>query len=108
MNNSKYLGYLFLITIFILSVIKVNTSNLPEESDKVVHFFLYILSAFSFYLIKCKHFVVSAIIYGILIEIIQYFIPWRSFSVGDILSNSAGALTFYIIFKYYKNNKSSL
>ncbi len=100
--------YLFLAIIFILSVIKINDTNLPEQSDKIVHFFMYFLCSAAIYLLKFKHFIILSVLYGIFIEIVQYFIPWRSFSIADIVANCFGAITFLIFLKYYKKSKNLL
>lgn len=48
--------------------------------------------------------ILASIGYGILIEIIQFLLPYRSFSIEDVLADTAGALVgygvFYIIYKY--------
>ena len=42
--------------------------------------------------------------YGVLIEFIQYLLPYRAFSWGDVLADSFGALIglglFYLIYKF--------
>ena len=101
----KIFSYIVLLSILIVSVIKVSNQNLPEESDKIVHFIMYFFCAGIFYFLKIKYYVLFAILYGFLIEIIQYFIPWRSFSLGDILANSLGAIAFYFSLKFYFNKK---
>jgi VanZ family protein len=35
-------------------------------------------------------------------EIIQAFLPYRDFSLGDILANTAGALEFIVIYLFFK------
>ncbi len=100
MKIIKILLYAVLFLIFVLSVIKISNNNLPEESDKVVHFIMYFFCAAALWLLDVKNYVVFAIGYGILIELIQYFIPWRSFSIGDIVADSFGALSFYLFVKF--------
>ncbi len=87
-----------LIVIFILSIIKVPETEAPEYTDKIVHIIMYIFCAGAFYFIGIKRFVLSAISYGILLEIIQYFLPWRSFSIADIIANTIGAMLFLLFF----------
>jgi VanZ family protein len=100
-NLFKISVYIVLLAIFILSVIKISDNNLPENSDKIVHFVMYFFCAGAFYLLKAKHYLFCAIGYGLLIEIIQYFLPWRSFSFGDIIANSLGALFFFAVARLY-------
>jgi VanZ family protein len=104
-SKYKIFSIILIIVIFILSVLKISDTNLPEESDKVVHFIMYFFCAAAFYFLKFKYYLFYAIGYGIFIEIVQYFIPWRSFSVGDIIANSLGALSFFIVIKIIFKNK---
>jgi len=88
----------YLIFIFILSVVPVKQSRLLEYFpwDKVVHFIFYVilayllLSAFR----KTKHPYVNSFIcafcFGCFIELVQYFIPYRSFDLKDIAADTIG------------------
>jgi len=107
MNNSflKILSCLFLAIILFLSSLYVNNTNLPEQSDKVAHFIMYIFCSASFYFLQFRYYILFSISYGILMEIIQYFIPWRSFSIADIIANSIGAVSFLLILKFLYNKK---
>lgn len=75
--------------------------------DKILHFGIYmILSAlicvekrFLKLNDKIKILIFSAL-YGIVIEIIQYFEPWRSFELADILADTLGALAGILISKW--------
>jgi hypothetical protein len=40
--------------------------------------------------------------YSIIMEIIQYFLPWRTFSVTDILANLAGLITASLLWSGYQ------
>ncbi len=102
MKYFKIISLIVISLILILSVIKISNNNLPEESDKIVHFVMYFFCAAAFCSLKFKYYMIWAICYGVSIEIIQSFIPWRSFSIGDILANSLGVLAFYLINKKFK------
>ena len=72
--------------------------QLVEVNDKVGHFIAYFTLMFVMGLGFWKRkkellmaFVISAI-YGVLMEIGQYFVPGRSFSFLDMLANASGAL----------------
>ena len=72
--------------------------QLVEVNDKVGHFIAYFTLMFIMGLGFWKRkkellmaFVISAI-YGLLMEIGQYFVPGRSFSFLDMLANASGAL----------------
>ncbi|HDZ88316.1 MAG TPA: hypothetical protein ENH38_06830 [Nitrospirae bacterium] len=42
--------------------------------------------------------VVLSSVYGFFIEVVQYFIPWRSFSMRDFAADVAGAVILSAIF----------
>ena len=72
--------------------------QLVEVNDKVGHFIAYftlmVVMGLGFWNRKKEllmAFVISAI-YGVLMEIGQYFVPGRSFSFLDMLANASGAL----------------
>jgi len=85
-----------------------------ENVDKVAHAFT--LLVFSFLLIvgfkkhcnyvlhlDARYFsVIVAILYGVIIEFIQVFVPGRQFELMDIVANSVGSvfgmLLFYIVY----------
>lgn len=77
-------------------------------SDKVLHF----LAFFGFSvladiaLIKKEFWVwkgIPLVFYGALIEILQSFTPFRSFSVWDWIADIAGVVVFYLILVKSKN-----
>ena len=77
-------------------------------SDKVLHF----LAFFGFAVLidasfkPARFWVWSAsplIFYGALIEILQSFTPYRSFSVWDWIADIVGVLVFYLILRVCKN-----
>ena len=95
----KILSYIVLIAILIASTIKVSQTNAPEFTDKIVHIIMYFFCTAAFYFIGIKRYVVFSIAYGTIIELIQYFLPWRSFSFYDIIANCIGAILFYLTFR---------
>jgi VanZ family protein len=38
--------------------------------------------------------------YGLLIEVVQFFIPYRSFSASDFLADLAGSIVAYIFYNF--------
>ncbi|WP_251360011.1 VanZ family protein [Kangiella sp. TOML190] len=97
--NSKLFKILFVIAtvvIFILSLIpgKQLPSGLPW--DKAVHFVGYAGLAFLARLGSKKHpswqLVIGCIIFSLLIEFLQQFIPNRGFEWLDLLANSLGVV----------------
>lgn len=103
--------YIFLITFFSLAPIHFIIPNFSDEKqwslpifilippDKITHFLMYFLLSFFLqkeYSRNDKTFI-FAVSYGILMEIIQFFIPYRSFEFFDILANSLGAAIPYLL-----------
>lgn len=81
--------------IFILSVVRIEQALPGGLSDKFYHslafFVLGVLSALSFpepgfSYKKC----LLLFSYGVLIEVVQYFLPYRSFSFGDMVADAVG------------------
>jgi VanZ family protein len=63
--------------------------------DKIVHFAIFAVLGFLIsYEKKSANWTNLAICagYGLLIEIIQIFLPWRSFELADLLADTIGAL----------------
>ncbi len=93
--------FLYGMFIFVLSVIPV---SLPEEAevlpiDKLAHFLLYMGFAFllkrSISHIKHGYLLVFLVgfVWGVLMEIVQFFLPYRSFQIQDIITNGIGLVT---------------
>lgn len=84
--------------------------------DKIAHFFIFSVLVFLMIIGFSKqyrfHFLranaqrvslISGISYGIVIEIIQQFIPGRSFELADIIANTLGcAIGFSLFYLIYK------
>lgn len=102
--------------IFIMGITLLPGNNIPDVSipglDKLVHFLIFgilmFLMLYDFRKIQkpkaaCLNLVSASFIfcigYGILIEVAQHYIPGRSFSVQDIMADSAGIVAAYFIFK---------
>ena len=97
--------------IFVLSVISVSGPKTDMPVDKVAHFIIYGMTAIFFYrylrpkTMKAKAGVESvaiASVYGAAMEVVQYFLPYRSFSLGDMAANTIGALAFCLIYIIWK------
>ena len=46
------------------------------------------------------------ILLSIVLEVLQYFVPNRSFELPDLFGNLAGAIIAIIIFYFFKNNEN--
>ncbi|MBS1920060.1 MAG: VanZ family protein [Bacteroidetes bacterium] len=118
-----FLAILWLIISVIL--LTLPGSDLPEESwldgiyfDKWVHVGMFALLTFLWCWVMSKRksvavglktiffeIALSAIVFGILMEFVQrYFVPGRSFDIGDMIADAAGALAgyFYSRWKFIK------
>jgi len=112
------LTFIYCIIVLVLSVLPSNSFPKVDVSyaDKIVHFLMYffmigvmVADSFLFYSKSAKflqktahsekpmtnkkllYFFFFAVIFGVVIEIIQFFLPTRSAEWGDLLSNSIGA-----------------
>jgi VanZ family protein len=106
------IGWLAFVTILLC----IPGTELPKVTwstkiwlDKWVHIFLFLVLVWFWCrayksiekIIAKKTFIaitVLSIFYGVIMEIIQqYFIPFRSFDVGDMIADSIGAIAGYFI-----------
>ena len=99
-----------ILLIYSLLIFFLSTLPLPEQKtqvpslDKIIHmliyFFMAILALRSFRKLNnplAKSFLYT-FCFGLIIELVQYFIPYRGFDLYDILANSLGlflGLFFY-------------
>ncbi len=114
----------FWMLLIIYSILIFIFSSRPEVGvgqyfygqDKVMHFVVYgihtlfCLLALCYNLLSLKFIqyflaLFLSVSYGIFNEIYQYFIPEREFSLGDILANSLGVVTFLILIYIFQNKK---
>ena len=93
--------------ILISAVIPVSGPKTDLPADKIVHFVFYgMTSIFLFrHFIKkappIRSFYMSVAIasmYGALMEVVQYFLPHRSFSLGDMAANTLGAFLGCVLY----------
>lgn len=119
--NLFTLGWLLLVLLLTLTP----GENMPQANlwegllsfDKVAHFFIFgtlvflmivgLTKQYRYELLRTNAVRISlalGIIYGIIIEIIQQFIPGRGFEVADIIANTIGCLIgfglFYVVYKF--------
>lgn len=108
----KYLFSYKIVILYSLFIIVLSVypfQQTPEAPisflDKIIHFFMYFFLSFItaktlYFKNKKRAFCYGffyAFLLGILLEITQYFIPYRSFELGDILSNLLGSAAGAII-----------
>ena len=102
-----------LFAVFLLSI--VNASDIPTfynlsfDADKVVHGIIYFYLAYLGFLCKYKlsdlSLAIFVFIFGLLIEIIHLFHPYRFFEYFDLLANLIG-VTIALLLIRLKNNKA--
>lgn len=112
------------IAILILYLSLMPTENLPKvqinQADKLYHLTAYIALAFAwftyFLIFKNKKekitfniIALALIVFGIVVEVLQMTLTdYRTFDWWDILSNSAGILIVYGLFKLNKSKLGKL
>ena len=93
--------------ITILSIHEVNLESSTNFLDKALHFlcftYLTLITWLSRFLSKDLHVYVIVLAYGILIEIVQRFLPYRSFEYLDIFADFVGIIAGLMIIKIFKN-----
>lgn len=86
--------------IILLSVWPVSSGMDMGQTDKLVHFIMYVVTTFLYY--RWTKSIWRAAIFsatlGFFMEVVQHFIEWRSFSLFDIVFNCAGVT---IVFLWY-------
>jgi VanZ family protein len=98
--------FLSLIIIFYLSIVPAsdipNIAALDFLSDKFIHALIFLF--LSFVGLKC-HFNISILFlltmvfsFGLTIEIIHYYHPYRFFEIADLIANLIGILAALVIF----------
>ena len=84
----RLIFFLSLLIVFFLSIVPAaaipNIAALDFLSDKFVHALIFLLlMIFSF---------------GLMIEVIHYYHPYRFFEIADLIANLIGILTALVIF----------
>jgi VanZ family protein len=98
---------LWLLIVLFFSVIPVRSPQTNLPTDKIVHFVVYGITSFIFFRVLrlklsfTKSIILSVIIassYGFAMEVLQYALPWREFSLLDEMANIIGASSTGIIY----------
>ena len=98
--------FLSLIIVFYLSIVPAsdipNIAALDFLSDKLIHALIFLF--LSFVGLKC-HFNISKLFllttifsFGLTIEVIHYYHPYRFFEIADLIANLIGILAAILIF----------
>ena len=96
-----------IVLIFFLATAELESSTSNLINHKLLHFscFAYLTILFSFAKIATQDFwlYVMVLSYGILIEVVQLYLPYRSFEFLDILADVSGILFAGLLMKFIKN-----
>ena len=94
------------VLISVLSIQEIDVKSSVSLSDKLLHLscFLYltIISWLSRIIYKEFWLYVIVLAYGILIEIVQIYIPYRSFEFLDIFADFLGILAGSLFINFFK------
>ena len=85
---------LYALLVLLVSVLNLGETPAADLNDKLGHFLIYALFAgIAARLVEQRHFVflgLALVGYGLAMELLQMFLPWRSHSLADALANSLG------------------
>jgi len=108
LNIFRFLYFAALVVILFMAILP-NYDNLPEffsVSDKLNHiaafFVLAILADLSRFRLGTNRQLLFLLIYAFLIEIIQYFLPTREFSLLDIAADGVGLALFAFLARFMR------
>ncbi|MGQ9617705.1 MAG: VanZ family protein [Candidatus Aminicenantia bacterium] len=109
-NRIRLVFFIWLLLITTLFLIPVRSEKLPKNSDKIFHIFASFITAslchLSLKMEKLSPAFLFTIFYGLAIEILQSVMPYREFSLVDILSNISGGVIFLITFFFLRFSNS--
>lgn len=93
-NIFRIIFFIYLSLILYLAVTSQEIEVVKNSLDKLNHFaaffVLYVLLTFAFANISIFYRFVISLAFGFFIEVIQYFLPNREFSLFDILADIVG------------------
>jgi len=96
-----------IVLVSILAVQDVDIESSTNLSDKLLHFGCFFYLVIIAWLSRIMHnefcLYVIVLAYGILIEIVQIYIPYRSFEFLDILADLAGIIAGGLFINFFKD-----
>ena len=106
-HSSRILLVISIVVISFLATSETNPTSQNFIDDKLLHFLCF---AYLTLIFKLTQFIqqdfwlyVIVLAYGILIEIVQMFLPYRSFELLDIFADFMGILCSGLLFKLVKD-----
>ncbi len=115
MKKAYYKTLFYLTATAILYLAITNDSFCIIEGryeDKVNHFFAFFTLSLllnrssSTYNARMRN-VTALLVFAVFIEFLQYFIPYRCASVGDVIADLGGILTFQFLLTLYRYTKAN-
>jgi len=117
LNNKFYFSvsiFWLLLIVYLMIFYRFKANNLPyQHIDKFVHFILFFIQSYlvtKTYLLRIKNVtfsilkvIIPFIIFSVLIEVVQIYIPYRSFDLFDLLMNIFGSIVGSIIGYFLSN-----
>jgi len=104
----KRLFYLTAMAVFVLAIVPNDYVNFTfPNADKLKHFVAFfmlslLLNRASSTLTHRLRNIIALLLFGILIELVQKYIVYRSSSIYDIVADLVGILLFQFLFSLYK------
>ena len=99
---SKILFLLFLVAIEYLATTSLSIEAVENTWDKANHFIaffaLFLTLSCGFEKVGLRNKILFLLIFGIQIEVVQAFLPFREFSLFDIFADFVGIVGGWIIF----------
>ena len=104
---SKYTFYICIIAVEYLATTTKEIAVVQNSWDKANHFVafmvLFVLLSFGYKHLNLTKKVMILLVFAVQIEIVQYFIPCRSFSLLDIFADMVGVGIGYVIVRGLNN-----
>ncbi len=105
LKDFRYIAWIFAFLFFIAATLPVGDISGAHGFDKILHFvgFFYLMVFFLRGYTENSWFkmLMITILIGLSVEIVQAFIPYRSFSFYDFLADSSGAILGYLSYRFF-------
>lgn len=103
-TQQRYLKIFFIFLLALgLVMALLPAEDLPKANDKVMHTISFFGFAFLLDLATQRSFLrfqlPMLLGYGALIECLQYFTTWRTFSVADFVADALGVFLYWLLFR---------
>ena len=101
----KNIAWVLAIGVVVVCVIPAPHIVDVSHFDKVEHLLAFAALSLVFlraYSDKPLWVITGCISFGLAIELIQYFIPWRSAEAADLLADILGVFAGWLVFKLYR------